>query len=149
MTTNETIKLNATLKRETEKAFLMDCETDTENGLLHSEIWFPKSRTQLCEGGIEIESWLYNSLMFLDKMEEVCLFEASQASSGGASVDPKTGEVTRDGASNNKVRLLFIRTALNAREMKMKLMLDTGIIPREADKQNCKRINEEQKETAQ
>ena len=75
MTTNETIKLNATLKRETEKAFLMDCETDTENGLSHSEIWFPKSRTQLCEGGIEIESWLYNAKAKEMNADFICFIE--------------------------------------------------------------------------
>ena len=58
---NETLKLNATLNRETEKAVLMDCEIDTNTGLSHAKVWFPKSRTELCEGGIEIESWLYNA----------------------------------------------------------------------------------------
>ena len=75
-----------------------------------------------------------DSLMFLDKIEELCLFEASQASSAATSVDPTTGEVTRESSSNNRGRFQFIRAALTAREMKMKLMLDTGVIPREADK---------------
>ena len=61
MTKTNTIKLNATLERETEKAFLMDCEIDTNSGRSHAKVWFPKSRTELCEGGIEIEAWLYNA----------------------------------------------------------------------------------------
>ena len=72
--------------------------------------------------------------MFLDKIEEVCLFEASQSGSGTTSVDPTTGEVIRESNPNNKGKFQFIRGALTAREMKMKLMLDTGVIPREADK---------------
>jgi DNA-binding CsgD family transcriptional regulator len=75
-----------------------------------------------------------DSLMFLDKIEEVCLFEASQASSGEAKVDPTTGEVTRDAGSNAKGKFQYIRAALTARDMKNKLMLDTGVMPREPDK---------------
>jgi len=75
-----------------------------------------------------------DSLMFLDKIEEVCLFEASQSDAGRTTIDSVTGEVSREGSSNNKSKFQFIRAALTAREMKMKLMLDTGVIPRDAQK---------------
>jgi hypothetical protein len=75
-----------------------------------------------------------DSLMFLDKIEEVCLFEAAQSTSGEAKVDPTTGEVTREGTNNVRGKFQYIRAALTARDMKNKLMLDTGVMPREPDK---------------
>ena len=89
------------------------------------------------------------SLMFLDKIEEVCLFEASQSGMAEAKVDPVTGEVTRESSSNGRGKFQFIRAALTAREMKTKLMLDTGIIPREPDKlyHTMKKDDEEDKKT--
>ena len=89
------------------------------------------------------------SLMFLDKIEEVCLFEASQSGMADAKVDPVTGEVTRESSSNGRGKFQFIRAALTAREMKTKLMLDTGIIPREPDKlyHTMKKDDEEDKKT--
>lgn len=86
-----------------------------------------------------------DTLMFLDKVEEVCLFEASQASAVETRVDPKTGEVIREGSPNAKNKFQFIRAALTAREMKVKLMLDTGVLQREPDKlyHTIKREDEE------
>lgn len=75
---NETkIKLDAKLERETEKAFLMDCEIDTQNGLDHAKIWFPKSRTELCEGGIEIESWLHSAKANEMNADFICFIEVN------------------------------------------------------------------------
>ena len=81
---NETLKLNATLERETEKAFLMDCEIDTNSGRSHAKVWFPKSRTELCEGGIEIEAWLYNAkaddvVKNQNRSNFLCFIELSKA----------------------------------------------------------------------
>ena len=76
MNTNETtLKLDAELKRETERAFLMAVETDTQTGLSVCEIWFPKSRTELCEGGIEIEAWLYNAKASEMNSNFICFIE--------------------------------------------------------------------------
>ena len=40
----ENLKFNATVKRETEKALLLDVEVDTQAGRKGRQIWFPKSQ---------------------------------------------------------------------------------------------------------
>lgn len=73
-----------------------------------------------------------DALVWYDDIERACLFEASQAGKGSV-IPSKTGEIIRSGA-DNKEKLPFIQTAMKARESKIKLMMDTGIIPKEPEK---------------
>jgi hypothetical protein len=77
------------------------------------------------------------SLAFLDSVEETCLFEANQSDSLGEKkeFDPKTGEVKPvKRVTNTKGKLAWMQCAMKVRDMKLNLMLETGIIPREPDK---------------
>jgi len=108
-------------------------------GVDPSTIWrdLKKAREEYREG-LENEpaaNLIAESLMFLDRVEEVCLFEANQTAASSVKVDPDSGEVIRDGAaSKTRDKIQFIRAALTARDMKTKLMLDTGVIPKEPEK---------------
>ena len=75
------------------------------------------------------------SLLFLTRIEELCLYEANQSEVDGGTYDSKTGEVSRPKtfqASGNKAK--FIQSAMKARQMKNDLMLQTGILPKEPEK---------------
>lgn len=75
------------------------------------------------------------SLAWLDKIEGVCLFEAHQTSSEVSEIDPRTGEVTKKPINGKtKEKISWIQAAMKAREQKLKLMLDTGVLPREPDR---------------
>ena len=75
------------------------------------------------------------SLLFLTRIEELCLYEANQSESDGGTYDSATGEVSRPKsfqASGNKAK--FVQSAMKARQMKNDLMLQTGILPKEPSK---------------
>jgi transposase-like protein len=75
------------------------------------------------------------SLLFLTRIEELCLYEANQSDVDGATFDSATGEVTRPKsyqASSNKAK--FIQSAMKARQMKTDLMIQTGILPKEPER---------------
>ena len=75
------------------------------------------------------------SLQFLDHIEAMCMQEANSADAEKKIVDPKTGDVTVLPKTNvHRSKLAYLRAALAARDAKMKLMLDTGVMPREPDK---------------
>lgn len=75
-----------------------------------------------------------DSLQWFDEMERVALFEVASAGKKKTKVvDQASGEVIEiDIVDPNKSK--FYIGALRAREMKLKLMLETGIIPREREK---------------
>jgi len=72
-------------------------------------------------------------LLFLQKIEEVCLYEAQQLGKDSKKVDVKTGGVIEaplnSGGKNIKHR--FLVAALKARQMQMDLQQNTGILPTE------------------
>lgn len=75
------------------------------------------------------------SLLFLTRIEELCLYEANQSDADGTTFDSTTGEVTRPKsfqASGNKAK--FIQSAMKARQMKTDLMIQTGILPKEPER---------------
>jgi len=76
------------------------------------------------------------ALTFLADMERSCLQEAHRADFGETKVDSATGEVTRSGGAgeNSKNRLQFFRAAMTARGMQLKLLMETGVIPKEPEK---------------
>ena len=85
---------------------------------------------------------LADSLAFLDNIETTCLFEASQATDEKEMVvDPTTGLMTpKAGKSKTgkQNKLKFIQTAMKAREMRINLMLETGLVPKEPEKMYLK-----------
>ena len=75
------------------------------------------------------------SLLFLTRIEELCLYEANQSEADGGTFDSKTGEVTRPKsfqAAGNKVK--FVQAAMKARQMKNDLMIQTGVLPKEPER---------------
>jgi hypothetical protein len=74
------------------------------------------------------------SLMFLRQVRDTYLLEARTAGAGEITVDPDTGEIVRSSkvASQNKGKML--EGALKAEKLANDFMLETGIIPREAEK---------------
>ena len=76
------------------------------------------------------------SLQFINRLEEVCMYEITQLDGGGdAEVDPDTGEVTRT-RSNNEVnqKVKWVDTALKCERTRLRLMLDTGVLEKEPEK---------------
>lgn len=75
---------------------------------------------------------LSEHLLFLDHVEELCLYEAGQLGKDGKEFDPKTGTVVdKKGDGGKSVKLRFIDGAVRARKMKIDLMMQTGMIPSE------------------
>ncbi len=73
-------------------------------------------------------------MQFLQNMEDMCLFEANQTDANDELIDSTTGQIVRRpskciGKNNERVSLLM--TALKARDMRMKLLLETGLIPKD------------------
>lgn len=52
--------IEASVKKETEKAVLMDCTIDTfSKGLTGTTVWFPKSQVKIkSENELEVAAWL-------------------------------------------------------------------------------------------
>jgi len=74
-------------------------------------------------------SILASNIQWLDEMERVALFEAHQLETQVVkNIDPMTGKVTEDRIVDPN-RSKFFQSALKAREMKIKLMADHGILP--------------------
>mgnify|MGYP001608785976 CR=1 FL=1 len=74
-------------------------------------------------------------LLFLSKLEDICLFEVDQVDLVDIAPDPVTGEVVRKRtAFNSAAKQRFVVAALQARKMKIDLMTTTGILPKEAEK---------------
>jgi len=71
-------------------------------------------------------------LQFLQNMEDMCLFEANQSQVADEMIDAN-GKITRRvGTPNGKnERVTFIMTALKARDMRIKILMDTGMIPKD------------------
>lgn len=71
-----------------------------------------------------------SNLQFLDEMERIALLEVNQSESTvTVETDPLTGKVTEKRIPDpNKGR--FYQAALKARELKLKLLMETGIIPK-------------------
>jgi hypothetical protein len=75
------------------------------------------------------------SLLYLTRIEELCLYEANQSGSDGGAIDPKTGEVVRPKASQaSAIKVKYIQAAMKARQMKTDLMIQTGILPKEPER---------------
>jgi len=74
-------------------------------------------------------SILASNIQWLDEMERVALFEAHQLQTQVVKdIDPITGKVTEDRIVDPN-RAKFFQSALRAREMKIRLMADHGILP--------------------
>lgn len=69
-----------------------------------------------------------DTMMFLDKLEEIALFEFNQAGGGAVELD---GVKVKRGASNSKDKHNFLKAVLTARQMKIDMLMQIGVIPRE------------------
>lgn len=79
---------------------------------------------------------LSEQLQFLDSMEEMCLFEASQADvDDSAEIDPATGKVTRKlNPTRAGLKLKYMQAAMSARAEKIKLLTTVGVLPKEPER---------------
>lgn len=58
------LEIIGSVKRETEKAILLDAEIDTQCGRSHAEVWFPKSRIEYLNGKVyitEANEWILDA----------------------------------------------------------------------------------------
>jgi transposase-like protein len=99
--------------------------------------WLRK-HTQVFRGRLEVETaadLVSESLQTLDEIKRMCLYEASQVSAEAARFDAKTGEVVRNKAPKGAItKLKCYETVLKAEEMRVKLLQDVGVIPKEAER---------------
>jgi transposase-like protein len=71
------------------------------------------------------------SLQFLDKIIELCLFEANQIGSDSPEISA-SGAVIRGDNRNLTVKNKFLNSAIKAFGMRLELMQSTGVLPKEA-----------------
>ncbi len=83
--------------------------------------------------GITRADLLADDLMFLSHVETTCMYEANQLGKDGKELDPKTGKLfdNNDRNAGRGLKIKFIQLALKARDTKIKLELETGMLPRE------------------
>lgn len=74
------------------------------------------------------------TLLFLSRIEDICMYEIAQTEVDSAVIDEKTGAVVRPPEHRNSPRVKYIRAALQARQMKVDVMLETGVLPRQPEK---------------
>lgn len=85
-------------------------------------------REQVIErSGIDLVS---ETLQWYEELERIALFEL-QSAEKISTVDERTGQVVK---VTDPMRAKFLQLALKARDSKTKLLMDTGIIPREPHK---------------
>ena len=74
------------------------------------------------------------SILFLRKIEEVCLYEASQFDSDSIVVD-SIGIVTRNkNYKSADLKMKYLLAGLKSREMMLNLMIKTGVLPTEPER---------------
>jgi hypothetical protein len=84
-------------------------------------------------------------MQFLDNMEAMCLHEANQTDVEDEMIDAATGRIIRRASvkkNGDKDKVSYLLTALKARDMKQKLLVETGLIPK--DMQNMYKSLREQ-----
>lgn len=82
--------------------------------------------------GMDAIDIIAQNAQWLDEMERVALSEAHQLQIQTIKhIDPETGKVTEEKIVDPN-RAKFFQAALKAREMKLKLMADTGILPKDS-----------------
>jgi len=78
---------------------------------------------------------IQDSILFYQHLEDLCLHEVTHMDGDGAEVDLETGRVKRTGDNTRKgLKMKFIQTAAKVRDSRIKLMIETGILPREPEK---------------
>lgn len=73
------------------------------------------------------------SVLWLDDIERMCLFEAQQ-SGDDTRIDPEDGTATVIKSGDSVTKNRWVISAMKAREMKTKLLSDTGVIPKDPDR---------------
>jgi len=73
-------------------------------------------------------------MQFLENMEAMCLHEANQSDVEDEVIDAATGRIIRRGSvgkNGDRDKVSYLMTALKARDMKVKLLVETGLIPKD------------------
>ena len=96
--------------------------------------WIRKARKefrQSFEGETAADN-LAGHLMFLQHIQEMCLYEANQAGKDAKEFDPKTGKISDKKNSYGKgTKIKFTQMAMQARKMEIDLLVTTGVLPTE------------------
>jgi len=79
--------------------------------------------------GVPAANIIAEGVAFLDEIEMVCLREISGPQDDEI-VDLATNTVTKRKSGNDSDRNQWVKSLLKAREMKTKLLMDTGVIPK-------------------
>lgn len=78
---------------------------------------------------------LSEHLLWLGRLEALCLHEVNLAKDEGATIDPTTGRVTKPDQSRTKsTKVKFIQAALKARQMKIEMLQKANVLPVEPEK---------------
>lgn len=99
--------------------------------------WLKRSAQDYRESleGTTAADLISEHMMFLDQIENTCLEEANYLKAEGIkSAENRAGIDPRELSDNKKNQIRFLTTALKARETKITLAQDTGIIPKEPER---------------
>tara|TARA_R110002020_G_scaffold123580_18_gene280290 strand:- start:2660 stop:3322 length:663 start_codon:yes stop_codon:yes gene_type:complete len=78
---------------------------------------------------------LSEHLLWLGRLEQICLHEINLMQEDSTSIDPDTGVVSRNDDSRLKsVRVKFLQAALRARQMKIEMLQKANVLPVEPEK---------------
>lgn len=77
---------------------------------------------------------LAENLQWLDEIERSCLFEAAASGKVTKKIQDAETDQTVEFEINDPNKAKFMQVALNARREKVKLLLDTGVIPKDPEK---------------
>jgi len=76
-----------------------------------------------------------DNMLWLTRIEEVCLYEVDQMDADAAEIDETTGVVSRASSDpNRKERSRWVDKALKARQMKIDLLFNAGVLKKEPEK---------------
>jgi len=83
--------------------------------------------------GVHAADLIAENIAWLDEIERVCLYEIANMGDDEL-IDMDTGTVTRRKSSIATDKNQWVKSLLKAREMKTKLLMDTGVIPKVAER---------------
>jgi hypothetical protein len=91
---------------------------------------------------------LSEHLLWLGKLEQICLHEINLMREDSTTIDPATGVVSRNDDSRMKsVRVKFMQAALRARQMKIEMLQKANVLPVEPEKIYHTMADERRKDT--
>lgn len=75
-----------------------------------------------------------DACMFLERMEQMFLYDANLCDSDNEYIDGTTGQVKTHKNNSGKDKLKYLQAAVDVRQKRLSLLMDTGIIAKEPQK---------------